>query len=305
MRIGIVADDITGACDAAAAFVPAGPVRVGIWPELPPALGTACLAFSTEVRERPGSAFERTRLAVNLLRAACDQVYLKVDSMLRGNLEQTFAGALADWPGSCLFAPALPAMGRTTVAGVQHWPGGSANVRERLGAAAGRVDVADASSDEALAAIATQAIERGDLLLAGTAGLAAGLAKALGVPRRPSHRLRPNVRRPLAVVGSPAAHAQAEVAQRRGWPVIVLGPDEPLPDLSDYDGLLLTGGETAVRILGSLGAEGLELRGSALPLMPIATIVGGSRHGLPLVLKAGSFGKSDAIARALAKLRWQ
>lgn len=305
MRIGIVADDLTGACDAAAAFVPAGPVRVGIWPHLPLALRAACVAFSTEVRERPALAFERTRIAVRLLRAGCDRLYLKVDSQLRGNLGQTLAGALADWPGSCLLAPALPAMGRVTVDGIQRWPGGAANVRERLGKIAQKVPVADARSDADLARIARRAVGRDGLLLAGTAGLAGQLPPLLGVPARPQQRLRPNVRRPLAVVGSRAAREQAAVARRRGWEVLVLGPDDKPPDLAEYDGLLLTGGETAVRVLQQLGAKGLELRGSALPLMPIATIVGGGRDGLPLVLKAGSFGGPDAIDRALAKLRWQ
>lgn len=269
------------------------------------ALRAACVAFSTEVRERPALAFERTRIAVKLLRAGCDRVYLKVDSQLRGNLSQMLAGALADWPGSCLLAPALPAMGRVTVDGIQRWPGGAASVPERLGKLADKVSVADARSDADLARIATGALERDDLLLAGTAGLAGQLAPQLGVPARPQQRLRPNVRRPLAVIGTRAAREQAAVARRRGWEVLVLGPYQKPPDLAGYDGLLLTGGETAVGVLQELGAEGVDLRGSALPLMPIATIVGGSRPDLPLVLKAGSFGGPDAIDRALAKLRWQ
>jgi hypothetical protein len=107
--------------------------------------------------------------------------------------------------------------------------------------------------------------------------------------------------RPLAVVGTPAAAAQAAFARARGWAVRVLGPRD-LPDLDGHDGLLLTGGETAARVLGWAGAETLELLGEAVPRAPLARVRGGRLDGMPVVLKAGSFGGEDAIHRAMAVL---
>ncbi len=48
--IGLVADDLTGACDSASPFLRGGRVMVALWPELPAAhelAGFACVAIST------------------------------------------------------------------------------------------------------------------------------------------------------------------------------------------------------------------------------------------------------------------
>jgi uncharacterized protein YgbK (DUF1537 family) len=105
--------------------------------------------------------------------------------------------------------------------------------------------------------------------------------------------------RPAAVVGTPAAAAQASVAAQRGKSVITLGPGESPPNLDGYDCLLLTGGETASRVLRGFGVEALELTGEAGPRIPIARCAGGRRDGLVVTLKAGSFGAPDAIDLAL------
>jgi uncharacterized protein YgbK (DUF1537 family) len=106
---------------------------------------------------------------------------------------------------------------------------------------------------------------------------------------------------PLAVVGSRAAAVQAALARRHGWQVQELGPGE-MPRLGGSDGLLLTGGETAARVLGAAGIHSLALLGEALPRTPLARACGGRLDGLPVVLKAGAFGADDAIHRALEVL---
>ena len=107
--------------------------------------------------------------------------------------------------------------------------------------------------------------------------------------------------KPAALVSTRTPADQAEYARVRGWDVQVLGPPS-LPDLDGYDGLLLTGGETAARVLTAVGAQGLLLLGEALPRAPMARVCGGHLDGLPVVLKAGAFGPENAIHRALEAL---
>jgi uncharacterized protein YgbK (DUF1537 family) len=299
IRIGLVADDLTGACDSALPFLAAGAVRVGLWPHVP-ADDLACAAVSTETRSEPELASVRGRVAA--VRLNGDVLYRKLDSMLRGSPLADLESALGGAGGRCLVAPALPGEGRTTAGGVQRWPGGSVDLRALLAPLLvdGAVELRDAATDADLDGVAADALAHGDRVIAGSAGLAAALARALGLgPPPPAPR--PACDRPLAVAGSPAAAAQATFARERGWAVQVLGPGE-LPELGDHDGLVLTGGETAARVLGRAGAEALELLGEALPRAPLARVRGGRLDRLPVVLKAGAFGAEDAIHRAMEAL---
>jgi uncharacterized protein YgbK (DUF1537 family) len=300
IRIALVADDLTGACDSALPFLAGGPVAVGIWPHMPDAGGLACAAVSTETRGRPDLAARRGRAAAMRLRDRTP-LYRKLDSMLRGNPLADVESAWLAVGGGCLVAPALPGEGRVTAGGIQRWPGGEADLRGLLGPllAEGAVEVRDAATDADLDAVAREALQRGDRLVAGSAGLAAALARALGLGQPPAPPAFGCVR-PLAVVGSrePAALAQAAFARARGWAVYVPGEGAR----PERDGLLLTGGQTAARVLRALEATELELLGEVLPRMAAARIRGGSADGLPVVLKAGAFGPEDAIHRAMKAL---
>lgn len=297
--IALIADDLTGACDSALPFLAKGPVRVGIWPHMPDG-ELACAAVSTESRDEAAAvAYDRSRHAGAKLR--CDLVYRKLDSLLRGNPVADVAGVL-DATGAllCVVAPALPGEGRTTTGGVQRWPCGEAHLSSLFAPLAGRVELRDATTDGDLDRIAREVLARGDRLVAGTAGLAAALARAMGLGAPPAVP-PPACVRPLAVVGSLAAARQAEYARSRGWDVQVLGP-HGLPRLDAYDGLFITGGDTAARVLKAAGVEALDLVGEALPRAPMARLRGGRLDGMPAVLKAGAFGPDDAIHRALEAL---
>ena len=63
--------------------------------------------------------------------------------------------------------------------------------------------------------------------------------------------------------------------------------------------LVLTGGETAARVLETIGAAGIEIQGEVEPLIPSGTLLGGEAEGLAVVTKAGGFGTEDALAKAL------
>ena len=302
MRFGLVADDLTGACDSAVPFLAAGRVLVSFWPCVKN-IDAACLAITTESRaERPEAAYERSRDAVRALRAAgAALIYRKVDSQLRGNVVDDLRGALVEWSGTCLLAPALPEEGRVTVSGVQRWPGGEVDLRRLLAAVAlERVIVRDASSAEELAKIAAEVAADDRVMPAGTAGLAAHLPRAFGYYAKPP-RPAPNCRRVAALVGTPAASTQAKLAADRGKTVITLGPGETV-DPRAFDGVLLTGGETASRVLRAAGVEALDLIGEVHPRVPLARCLGGPSDGLVVALKAGSFGGPDAIDSALEAL---
>jgi D-threonate/D-erythronate kinase len=297
--IRLVADDLTGACDSALPFLGAGRVRVGLWPHVPVG-GLACAAVSTESRDADAStAYARGRNAAAALPGSL--LYRKLDSQLRGHPAADVRSALDAAGGRCLVAPALPAEGRTTAGAMQRWPGGEVDLRALLDPLGDRVELRDAATDADLDAVAREVLRRQDRVVAGTAGLAAALARALGVgPAPPACELA--CRRPLAVVGSQVAAGQADYARARGWDVQVVGPHR-LPDLDGHDGLLLTGGATAARVLLAAGAHALELLGEALPRAPLARVVGGGLDGLPVVLKAGAFGGEDAIDVALRALQ--
>jgi D-threonate/D-erythronate kinase len=313
--VGLVADDLTGACDSAVAFTGGGRVEVGVWPHVPGG-DLACAAVSTESRDGPSAvAFTRSQFAAERLRGyGAKLMFGKVDSQLRGNVAADVAGVLDGHAGSCLFAPALPQVGRVTQRGHQQWDDNDIDIVAllagtgrpvRIGSpeehVSGAITVCDASSDEDLRHVARVTLETSGILPIGTAGLAHFLGRELPMTHD-SARAQPSCRRPAAVVGSRSARAQAERAKEYGWPVFWLGETESPPGLDDYDGLVVTGGDTAYRVLSSLGATSIELRGELMPLMPFGTIVGGPRDGLPVALKSGAFGDADAVRVALSRL---
>jgi uncharacterized protein YgbK (DUF1537 family) len=316
MRIGVVADDLTGACDSSVAFLAMGSVGVTLWPApLDPAWN--CIAISTESRsESPQTSFDRSQKAMaTLAKTGVDLLFRKVDSQMRGNMSADLAGALTVANAGCVLAPALPEERRTTIDGHQRWPDGDidlitmlrdAGIEARLGspadARAGLVIVCDATTVADLQGIAIE-IARAEPrpLIAGTAGLASWLPAAFGFDNSMDHRWSP-CHRPLAIVGTPAAMAQARAAIESGREVIVVGPDELPVSLDGHDGILVTGGETAARVMRWLGAETIELRGEVQPRVPVGLCVGGWHDGMPIAVKSGSFGTDQTITLALEAL---
>ncbi len=285
---------MTGACDSAAPFCGAGPVEVGIWPMIPDAERSA---VSTETREADqDQAALRTGAVARQYSGRV--LYRKLDSLLRGNPRGDIAPLLqAGW--RVVVAPALPAEGRTTRDGVQRWASGAVDLRALLGALGDGIVLRDAESDADLDRIAAEILRTG-AVGAGSAGLAAALGRGLGLPSVPIAP-SPRCRRPLAVIGTPAAAAQADHARRAGQWVAVAAPGE-VPALDGADGLFLTGGETAARCLRRHDATGLRLLAEPLPRVGYGRVRGGSLDGMPVLLKAGSFGVPSTITEGLAWL---
>ncbi|MEV4172698.1 four-carbon acid sugar kinase family protein [Nonomuraea sp. NPDC049709] len=213
-----LADDLSGAAETAALLMPSGgAARIALsGPPYP--VGPPVLVADLDSRHHP-RAGDLVREA--LRHAAGRRVFVKIDSLLRGNVAATAAACL-DAPA--VLVPALPAAGRTVVGGVPYVHGvplretrawhaerrpapasvaealgatpstlvplatvraGHAALTRALGKAAGRVAVCDAQTDDDLDAIVAAALEAGPgTRLIGAGGLAAALGRTspIGTP---------------------------------------------------------------------------------------------------------------------------
>lgn len=217
--LAILADDLTGALDAAAPFAGRGMrTQVALRAEAVEAAlaeNPDVLSVNLDCRE---TTPEAARAAVAAVRAQLPRdvtLFKKVDSRLKGNIAAEL-DALA--PRLALVAPAIPAFGRIVRAGAVEGFGVDTPipVAAVLGSHAPRCLVPDVTSqgqmDEALA----QALRVGVDLLVGARGLAEALARRLtgidaavpaGLPRGPG----------LFVIGSrdPITLAQIETLLAR------------------------------------------------------------------------------------------
>ena len=195
----ILADDLTGALDCAAAFGAGVPVHLG-QPESIEAPAIDIVATAT--RDVPADQLP-TLLAPSLawLRGA-DVAFKKVDSLLRGNTldEVDWLARQAPFAGLAL-VPAFPAQSRLTEGGQQWWRQAdgtrsavAASMADSLRARGWRVDtgstppdllhgavawVPDVLSDSDLDTVAAHALNNSGWLWCGSAGLAHALARRL------------------------------------------------------------------------------------------------------------------------------
>jgi uncharacterized protein YgbK (DUF1537 family) len=247
VRAIVVADDLTGACDAGAAFACSGlRTEISFASDFSP--DAEILVVSTDSRRLSGqSAFDCVgRWARSLPLAEAAIVFKKIDSTLRGNLlMECEALRLAAQCSRAVLAPALPTQGRTVRDGILHvsdlagsWSAAIDELWRRQGGdlAATRIDaladalrddmtsspymLCDAESDEDLARIAKILYaSRARVLWIGSTGLAKQAAHCLvgnsdsarlpGTPDPPDADDRPV----LCVLGSdhPVTQRQLEL----------------------------------------------------------------------------------------------
>jgi D-threonate/D-erythronate kinase len=237
MRIAIVADDLTGALDAAAPFADAGLaasvlLRLGRSGEEP------VVSIDTDTREAAPAA---AALAVEQAFAGLDLAgvlpFKKIDSTLRGNIGPELDAALAATGRRvAIVAPAAPKQGRGLRGGWLHVDGQRMGrqslvelLQQRLPGVAvravpvgGRIDigsgercvlVADADSEEQLDAIAAFGLAHpSDVLLAGSSGLSGAVMRLLAPGNSvsvPARRL--DTRRLHFLIGSHHARSAEQV----------------------------------------------------------------------------------------------
>ncbi|HTV10074.1 MAG TPA: four-carbon acid sugar kinase family protein [Candidatus Aquilonibacter sp.] len=115
----IIADDLTGACDAAVSFAAAGEeVRVRLIPPLNGVSGRV-RGLTTNTRDvEESEAEKRIRELVNEAGSEVE-VFKKVDSVFRGNTILEISAAVRHWKFDvAVIASAYPALGRRVLAGV-------------------------------------------------------------------------------------------------------------------------------------------------------------------------------------------
>ena len=192
----VIADDLTGACDTGAAFATAG-TRVHVFGECDdPEMGTTgadIIVVDCDTRHRSeDEAFERVAAVLARVRPERpEELFIKIDSTLRGPIAGTVRAALATFPDAhALAAPAFPGQHRITRDGLQlvdglpvhiaaafdeRAPVRTSDIAQVIGMRE-RVRVYDAENDAGLDAIAR---ETGRIWI-GSAGIAAALARKRG-----------------------------------------------------------------------------------------------------------------------------
>ncbi len=125
-RIGVVADDLTGACDSGVEFLACSKsvfVMVESSFETLAEAEEGIIVYNTQSRNLPPKeaydrSFEATRRAFS---GGAGLVFKKVDSALRGNFAVE-VGAVMDAAAApvAFILPAIPDAGRETIGGVQH-----------------------------------------------------------------------------------------------------------------------------------------------------------------------------------------
>ncbi len=213
VRLGLVADDVTGAGDASVQFANRGwdtfvclgsDPRTGKW-GLPPVTARASapsvIALTTDSRALVSHAAETLTFEAltNLIDAGIDRVFVKIDSTMRGSVPGQIAGAIAAWrhrysDARAIVCPAYPRMGRTVQASRLRVHGEpvektaigrdpvtpvKTSLMHELIPASSSITLADAATDDDLMALATSIAEAGPSVIAvGSGGLAEALADA-------------------------------------------------------------------------------------------------------------------------------
>jgi uncharacterized protein YgbK (DUF1537 family) len=242
LDLAIVADDLTGALDAAAPFVAQGlrmvvaisPAHLGA----ALALGLPGVAVSTASRALAPAAAARLvgATAGELAASAPRIVFKKVDSRLKGHPgAETQAMLLALGRRRVLAAPAVPDLGRIVRDGCIEGFGVAAPIAVRacFAALACPLEVPDTADTAALEEAAASGLaDPGSVLMVGARGLAAALAATLARPGAASPRFVASSRT-LFAIGSRDPITLAQIARLRAVRpdlAAVAAPDGLPPD---------------------------------------------------------------------------
>jgi uncharacterized protein YgbK (DUF1537 family) len=329
MHIGIVADDLTGAMDAAAPFADIGiGTAVALNCDGPLPASAPALSIDTDTREAlPQDAADTVHRTMAKLRAAGARLpFKKIDSTLRGNIgAETLAALAGSGRRHAIIAPAAPAQGRLLRDGqlfvhgrrlqmnltdmlrfelpgvsVQPLlPGGGPFVPAGDGCC---VWVADAQDEADLDRVARLGWDRDDVLLVGSSGLAGALARRQGVGTLSGQaKQQPGYRRVWFIVGSRNSRSAQQVRAliaHDGVTKLVLPLAGGMPELSERD----ASGDCGI---GVIHVEGLDAPAASDPRRIAAqlgelaaAVLGLAPHARTALVMAGG----DTARATLARL---
>jgi uncharacterized protein YgbK (DUF1537 family) len=335
-QLRILADDLTGALDSAARFVPAtGPVPV-VWSGVG-LVGNAAIDAATRERSEKEACDAVAELAPVL--ADSDIAFKKIDSLLRGHVAAELAVCMEEFD-HCVLAPAFPFQGRITRDGRQRvrddggWRDVGVELRAALRARGLMIEPYDAESDADLIAIVESCRNwNGRILWCGTGGLAGALAGFQNVPA-------PGLQAPLlALIGSDHAVSRAQAAALGDRLHHITGAEDAaaiarrvrgqnaavcvaVPEGSTREAarchieacfaalvaaleaprtLIVSGGETLRGLCGTLGVERLLVDGEIMPGVPASLLQGGRWDGVRVVSRSGAFGDAGLLRRLLGE----
>ena len=271
MDLRILADDLTGALDTAAAFEGEVPVYF----DGPPAEGAAMAAAPVQAIATPTRDVSPAELPAHLgpalaWLAGAGIAFKKVDSLLRGNtLAEVLLAARAGGFEKIIFAPAFPRQGRFTLDGrlvlAADAPGTERpSVREALAGAGIAVEVPDVRSDADLQAVADGVCAQGAQrwLWCGSAGLGHALAHTLGRAARMPEAMVGAGRQPLLLVS--ASHHEVT---RRQW-TSLLGSLPPRPADASHPPPIVARAGDAAELRAALAAMQSPFDTALLDLAP-------------------------------------
>ncbi|WMS40913.1 four-carbon acid sugar kinase family protein [Acuticoccus sp. MNP-M23] len=314
-RLLIVADDLTGALDSAAAFAARGlKTAVARHPGALSALPADAQIVAVSTASREGTVADARR-AIDAVAAASlhpQRVFKKVDSRLKGHVAaETDALARAFGMDRALVCPAVPLLGRTVENGAVTGAGVDRPIRvaPAFAACSQTVEVCDATVQADLDQVVARA---GDALLVGAAGLSLALAEDMAAtpPAAPPFGepilfaigsrdpvTMEQIDKLLGTAGEPCAGVSlmrqtSAVAEDVAASGMRFAADVAAAIRATCPATVLAcGGETANAILAILGIDILELHGEALPGVPVS-----SAGPFTLLTKSGGFGGPSLLS---------
>ena len=335
----MIADDLTGACDSSVCFAEAGFVTEVAVASAPSA---EVAVWNTATRNAPAQSarIQFYKICGTLRHMQPRVFYKKVDSLFRGNEAAEIAALKEFLPGHPIVcAPAFPQVGRIVRGGKLIAPGsGVGEVDLALKFKNHDVAVLDAETAEQLREIAREALASTPVpILIGSGGLAREVAALLAkdhVPHRTeTHRSGPAVvfhgsthrvaeeqlehlrahRRVHAMPYSPERADEAYDTITNGITLALTMERDAthIEDLkrllrmlpaSSVAGVFASGGDTALLVATALDVKTMRMHREVRPGIPLGEIRGGMWHGMPFVLKSGSFGDKDALTSIVETL---
>lgn len=340
MKLLLIADDLTGALDSAAAFAQRGlSVVCALGLEgLPLALSQAFDVVCVSTNSREANEKNSSSILISVLEIAAKFpdwdgaiVFKKIDSRLKGHVASEIKLLRVARP-SILCCPAIPRLGRFVKNGQVTGAGIATGLPVVEIAKIRDSEVIDATTDADLDA----AIAGVDLatMFVGAAGLAEALARRIcpivqnvePIVLRAPALFAIGSRDPVTMsqlagftslqapngaipVNAPASHRVQVVQMTQGRERISsVEASERFSDaISKWitahrpETLLACGGESAAGIAQNLGCLLFQVRGEILPGLPVSTMLD-SKSEMQIITKSGGFGAQDTLAKIAGKL---